>query len=157
LSTEIRIPDIGDFKDVEVIEVLVKPGDHVDKETPLLTLETEKATIDVPSPRAGTVRTVALKKGDRVSKDRVILELEEPGGQTGPAQEAKAGAVEKKGPHPSPLPEPGEGVGATLSLLCLTYSPQPTAHSLRSAPARSSPARPLRLYNPRLSAVPGVP
>ncbi|MET0985922.1 MAG: dihydrolipoyl dehydrogenase [Steroidobacteraceae bacterium] len=92
MSSEIRVPDLGDFKDVEVIEVLVKPGDRVEKETPLLTLETEKATMDVPSPRAGVVRSVAIKKGDRVSKDRVILQLED---------EAGAPADEKSGPQPN--------------------------------------------------------
>src|SRR5690606_41668655 len=70
MATEIKVPDIGDFKDVEVIDVLVKPGDKVDVETPLLTLETEKATMDVPSTNAGVVKSVAVKKGDRVSQDR---------------------------------------------------------------------------------------
>ena len=73
---EITVPDIGDFKDVEVIDVLVKPGDKIDVDTPLITLETEKATMDVPSTSAGVVKSVALKKGDRVSKGSVIVELE---------------------------------------------------------------------------------
>ena len=81
MATEITVPDIGDFKDVEVIDVLVKPGDKVDAETPLLTLETEKATMDVPSPSAGVVKSVAVKKGDRVSQGSLILTLEVNGGQ----------------------------------------------------------------------------
>jgi dihydrolipoamide dehydrogenase len=76
MPQNILVPDLGDFKNVEVIEVLVKPGDQVAPETPLITLETEKATMDVPAPAGGTVRSVALKKGDRVSKGSVILELE---------------------------------------------------------------------------------
>ncbi|MBB6091366.1 pyruvate dehydrogenase E2 component (dihydrolipoamide acetyltransferase) [Povalibacter uvarum] len=73
---QITVPDLGDFHDVEVIDVLVKPGDKIDVDTPLLTLETEKATMDVPSSSAGTVKSIAVKKGDRVSKGSVVLELE---------------------------------------------------------------------------------
>src|SRR5690606_6437332 len=92
MATEITVPDIGDFKDVEVIDVLVKPGDKVDAETPLLTLETEKATMDVPSTSAGIVKSVALKKGDRVSKGAEILTLEVAGGQRAADAEKKSAA-----------------------------------------------------------------
>ena len=64
---DIRIPDIGDFKDVPVIEVHVAAGDSVAAEDPLITLESDKATMDVPSPAAGTVAEVRVKVGDRVS------------------------------------------------------------------------------------------
>jgi dihydrolipoamide dehydrogenase len=74
--SRVVVPDLGDFKDVEVIDVLVKPGDTVQLESPLITLETEKATMDVPSSAAGVVKSVAVKKGDRVSKGSVILEME---------------------------------------------------------------------------------
>lgn len=76
-SADVTIPDIGDFKDVEVIEVLVKPGDTIAVDTPLVTLETEKATMDVPSTGAGVVKSVAIKKGDRVSKGAVVVTLEQ--------------------------------------------------------------------------------
>jgi len=76
MAQDISVPDIGDFKDVEVIDVLVKVGDRIEVDTPLITIETEKATMDVPSTVAGVVQTVALKKGDRVSKGKVILSLE---------------------------------------------------------------------------------
>jgi dihydrolipoamide dehydrogenase len=69
---EQRVPDLGDFKDVEVIEVLVKPGDTVEPETPLITLETDKATMDVPATIAGIIRELKVAKGDRVSKDSLI-------------------------------------------------------------------------------------
>jgi dihydrolipoamide dehydrogenase len=72
---EQRVPDLGDFKDVEVIEVLVKPGDSVEPETPLITLETDKATMDVPATVAGIVRELKVAKGDRVSKDSLIALL----------------------------------------------------------------------------------
>ncbi|MDP9197818.1 MAG: dihydrolipoyllysine-residue acetyltransferase [Pseudomonadota bacterium] len=74
--TTIRVPDIGDFKDVEIIDVLVKPGDEIALEQPLITLETDKAAMDVPSSAVGRVLSLAVKKGDRVSKGDVIAELE---------------------------------------------------------------------------------
>lgn len=73
----IAIPDIGDFKDVPVIEVLVKPGDTVEKETSLITLETDKAAMEVPSPHAGTVKMLLVKVGDKVSQGSAILTLEQ--------------------------------------------------------------------------------
>ncbi len=76
MAQEIRVPDIGDFKNVEVIDVLVKVGDTVAVETPLITLETDKATIDVPSSGAGVVKSVAVKKGDRVSQGSMIAIIE---------------------------------------------------------------------------------
>ncbi|HEV2220404.1 MAG TPA: dihydrolipoyllysine-residue acetyltransferase [Casimicrobiaceae bacterium] len=75
-AIEVKVPDIGDFSDVPVIEVLVKPGDAVKAEDALLTLESDKATMDVPSPAAGVVKSVQVKVGDKVSEGRVILTLE---------------------------------------------------------------------------------
>jgi len=73
---EIRIPDVGDFKDIPVIELLVKPGDMVEKETSLITLETDKATMEIPSPQAGVVNKIHVKIGDKVSQGSLILTLE---------------------------------------------------------------------------------
>src|SRR5262245_39041506 len=95
-QVEVRVPDIGDFKDVEIIEVLVQPGDAVQKEQPLITLETEKATMEVPSSEAGTVKELKVRKGDRVSAGRVILLLEAESAQD------DAGSAEK-----APRPESG--------------------------------------------------
>ncbi|MBX3616521.1 dihydrolipoyl dehydrogenase [Nitrosomonas sp.] len=72
---EVKIPDIGDFKDVPVIEVLVSSGDTVEKETSLLTLETDKASMEVPSPQAGIVQDILVRVGDKVSEGSVILTL----------------------------------------------------------------------------------
>jgi dihydrolipoamide dehydrogenase len=74
--TEVKVPDIGDFKEIEVIEVLVKPGDTVAKEQSLITLESDKATMEIPSPAAGKVSQLKVKVGDKVSKDSLILLLE---------------------------------------------------------------------------------
>ena len=73
---EVKVPDIGDFKEIEVIEVLVKPGDVVAKEQSLITLESDKATMEIPSPGAGVVKELKLKVGDKVSKGSAILVLE---------------------------------------------------------------------------------
>jgi dihydrolipoamide dehydrogenase len=73
---EVRVPDIGDFSDVPIIEVLVSPGQSVEAEDPLITLESDKATMDVPAPRAGVVRELSVKVGDTVSEGSVILTLE---------------------------------------------------------------------------------
>jgi dihydrolipoamide dehydrogenase len=75
-TIEIKVPDIGNFKDVAVIEVLVKAGDTVEPEQSLITMETDKATMDIPSPAAGVVKELKLKAGDRISMGSVILLLE---------------------------------------------------------------------------------
>jgi pyruvate dehydrogenase E2 component (dihydrolipoyllysine-residue acetyltransferase) len=119
MAQDITVPDLGDFKNVEVIDVLVKPGDKIDVDTPLITLETEKAAMDVPSTAAGVVKAVVIKKGDRVSKGNVIVQVEgaEAGDKkkeenkpaaaqaTPPAQPApKAEAPAPAAPAPSPAP-----------------------------------------------------
>ena len=75
-TIQVRIPDIGDFKDIPVIEVLVRPGDAIKKEDPLVTLESDKATMEVPSPADGTVKELKIKIGDKVSEGSVVLLLD---------------------------------------------------------------------------------
>jgi pyruvate dehydrogenase E2 component (dihydrolipoamide acetyltransferase) len=82
----VDVPDIGDFKDVDVIEILVKPGDTVAAEQSLISLESDKATMEVPSPAAGVVKEILLKVGDKVSQGSPILVLEEAGTATAPAK-----------------------------------------------------------------------
>jgi len=84
-TIEVRVPDIGDFRDVPVIDVMVRAGDAVKAEDPLVTLESDKATLDVPSPAEGTVREVRLKAGDKVSEGSLILLLETRAVPPGPA------------------------------------------------------------------------
>ncbi|HXR50586.1 MAG TPA: biotin/lipoyl-containing protein, partial [Steroidobacteraceae bacterium] len=74
-TTEVRVPDLGNFPEVSVIDVLVKPGDTVEIDTPLVTLETEKATMDVPSSAAGVVEAVHVQKGGKVSEGALIVTL----------------------------------------------------------------------------------
>ena len=73
---EVKVPDLGDFKNIPVIEVLVKPGDTINPEDSLITLETDKATMEVPSPAAGVVKELKIKVGDKVSEGSLILMLE---------------------------------------------------------------------------------
>ena len=90
----VTVPDIGDFGEVPVIEVLVSVGDTVAPEDPLVTLESDKATMDVPSPAGGTVKAVHVKVGDQVSEGSLVLDLE-PSGESapGPVEEAPAPAA----------------------------------------------------------------
>src|SRR5205807_7038530 len=78
--TQIRVPDIGDFKDVPIIEIQVQPGERVAVDAPLITLESDKASMEVPSPSAGVVKSLAVKIGDKVSEGTAILMLEVDGG-----------------------------------------------------------------------------
>lgn len=87
-AIEVKVPDIGDFKNIPVIEILVKPGDTVRAEDPLVTLESDKATMEVPSPAAGTVKEIRIKVGDKVSEGALVLMLE--AGTEAPATAAKA-------------------------------------------------------------------
>ena len=103
---DVAVPDLGDFHDVEVIDVLVKPGDKIAVDTPLLTLETEKATMDVPSTAAGVVKSLAVKKGDRVSKGSVILQVEQQGGAAPAAAAAAPAPTKTAAPAPTPAPAP---------------------------------------------------
>ena len=83
-ATEVSVPDLGDFTDVPVIEIHVAAGDVVSEEDPLITLESDKATMDIPSPAAGTVRELRVGVGDRVEKGSLILLLDTDGALTQP-------------------------------------------------------------------------
>jgi dihydrolipoamide dehydrogenase len=100
---DIRIPDIGDFRDVPIIEVHVTPGDVVAAEDPIITLESDKATMDIPAPGAGTVGEVAVRVGDRVSEGDLIIRLE-----GGPASGAPAAAAVKERVTEDAAPAPTE-------------------------------------------------
>jgi dihydrolipoamide dehydrogenase len=90
-TREIPVPDIGDFKNIPVIEIFVKPGDVVAKDTALVTLESDKATVEVPSPQPGTIKELKVKIGDRVSKGSIIVTLDVAEGAAAPAPKADGG------------------------------------------------------------------
>src|SRR5712692_9868205 len=119
-TQEVKVPDIGDFKDVPVIQVVVKAGDQVKAEDPLISLESDKATMDVPSPAAGSIKELKVKVGDRVSEGRVIVVLE------------TAGAAAAAQPPAAGAPAPSRAAGEPQ---------QPTpATAAAPAPAPASPA-----------------
>jgi pyruvate dehydrogenase E2 component (dihydrolipoamide acetyltransferase) len=114
---EVVVPDIGDFKDVPVIEVMVKPGDSVKAEQSLITLESDKATMEVPAPFAGVVKDIKVKVGDKVSQGSVIASLEAgegvpaaapsaPARAPAPPPSAPAAAAPTPAPVPAPVPAP---------------------------------------------------
>jgi pyruvate dehydrogenase E2 component (dihydrolipoamide acetyltransferase) len=100
---EVLVPDIGGFKDVSVIDVLVKDGQQIEKEAPLITLETEKAAMDVPAPASGRITQVKLKQGDKVSEGSLILLLE-PAAAEASAAQAAPGASAATGATPAAAP-----------------------------------------------------
>ncbi len=97
---EVKVPDIGDYKDVPVIDILISPGDTVEFEQPLVTLESDKATIDIPSPQAGKIKELKVQSGSRVSEGSLILllEVEEAGSQPESAKPAQAAAPQATPP-----------------------------------------------------------
>ena len=107
-SIEVKVPDIGDFKEVGVIEVLVAPGDRVEKEGSLITVESDKATMEIPSPVAGVVKELRIKVGDKVAEGSLIMILDEAaGGIPAPAAAAKpAAAPVVVAPFPVAAPAP---------------------------------------------------
>ena len=105
-TIEVKVPDIGDFKDVPVIDVLVKTGDRVAIDDSLVTLESDKATMDVPSPAAGTVKNLGVKVGDKVTEGSVVLTLETDARTPAPK------AIPPSSTQPSPARGRGSGVAA---------------------------------------------
>src|SRR5206468_11088473 len=100
---EVRVPDIGDFKDVPVIEIMVKPGDTVKAEDALVTLESDKATMDVPAPLSGKVQEIKIKVGDKVSEGTLIMTLVTDGAVAAVAP-AAASASAVAAPPAAPAP-----------------------------------------------------
>jgi dihydrolipoamide dehydrogenase len=129
-TLEVKVPDIGDFKNIPVIEVLVKPGDTVKPEDPLVTLESDKATMDVPSPAGGVVKSVSLKVGDKVSQGALVLTLEDTG-TVAPAPQAAAPAAAAR-PAAAPAPQsstPNPAVKADIQCEVLVLGAGPGGYT----------------------------
>ena len=92
MATKITVPDIGDFESVEIIEILAKPGSIIKKNDPIVTLESDKSSVEVPSPFAGKISSLEVKIGDKVSKGSVLAVIESEGSKTSaePIKEKKA-------------------------------------------------------------------
>jgi len=142
-TMEIKVPDIGDFKDVPIIQVFVKPGDAVKPEDPLIALESDKATMDVPSPAAGTVKDLKVKVGDRVSEGKVILVLD-----------AEAPGDGKGAKAPAAAPTGGNGASAAAAA---APSPRPPAKAAPPPAAEQAPAAAPATPAPPGPAAPAAP
>ena len=147
-TIEVAVPDIGEDGEVDVIDVLVSPGDTVEKEDGLITLETDKATMDVPSTHAGTIKEVFIKAGDKVKQGTLVVKLETSGG------EAPAPASEKPAEKPAEAPKkeaPKQEASASRS----PVPPAPEAKSTGKAHASPSVRRVAREFGVDLTQVKG--
>jgi len=130
---EVKVPDIGDFKDVPVVEIMVSAGARVEKEDPLISLESDKATIEVPAPASGTVKSIELKVGDKVSQGSLVLMLEVDDAAPAAPAPAEAATVTPASAAASPPP------AAVQPPLPVAAAPA-TAAPVAAAPAATSAA-----------------
>jgi len=140
-AIEVKVPDIGDFKDVPVIEVLVKPGDAVKKDDSLITLESDKATMEVPAPSSGTVREIRVKVGDKVSEGIAILTLDgaaeggaKPAAAAGPARPTAAAPAQVGAQLPSAAPKAAAPAPAVAPASAAAPAPAAAAPAAATAP-----------------------
>jgi pyruvate dehydrogenase E2 component (dihydrolipoamide acetyltransferase) len=129
---EVKVPDIGDFKEVEVIELMVKPGDTVKVDQSLITVESDKASMEIPSSHAGVVKELKIKVGDKIAEGSLVLILEaSEGGEAAPAA----------APAPAPAPAPAaEAPAAPAPAPAAAPAPAPAATPAPAAPAAAGPA-----------------
>ena len=163
---EIKVPDIGDFKDVEVIELLVAPGDRVKPEQSLITVESDKASMEIPSPMAGVVRELKVKLGDKVSQGTLILELE-PSNEAAASAKAPAAAapapssaatappVAAPAPAPAVAPSPAAAPAARAPVAAPGGSPPSTAFAVEMG-TRPDAEQLAHATSPRAHASPSV-
>lgn len=140
-TKKVLVPDIGDFKDVPVIEVLVKAGDSIKAEDPVVVLESDKATIEVPSPFAGVIREIPVKVGDKVSQGTLLLAMEV--SETEKAPEIPQPEI-SHGSVPDPAPATPAAPSAPSPIAPATGASQPTSGEASSGPAspQSLPSSP---------------
>ena len=127
---EVKVPDIGDFKNIPVIEVLVKAGDTVGKEDSLLTLESDKATMEVPSPVAGVIKELKVKPGDKVSQGTLILTLEGSAAAAAPAAQAPSAQA------PAPAQKPQSPANSVQAPAAAPTAPAPAPARMPAAPVQ---------------------
>jgi len=130
---EILVPDIGDFTEVEVIEVLVAAGDTIAAEDSLISVESDKATMEIPAPEGGVVKEIKIAIGDKIAEGSLILMLE-PSGEAAPAEETVTAEAAQPAPAPAPTPAPRSAPAP--------HKPSPTAgmNEVSFAKAYASPS-----------------
>src|SRR5258708_5602288 len=151
---EVFVPDIGDFKNVDVIEVLVKPGDAVQPEQSLITVESDKATMEIPSPASGRVKELRVKTGDKVSQGSPILILEE----------TESLSVAPANPAPKPQDAPTAKPAPVLAAVAAAAPPAPAGGPIhgvsnttpQNPPATPPPSPPLPHSAPQLGVHPPI-
>jgi pyruvate dehydrogenase E2 component (dihydrolipoamide acetyltransferase) len=150
--TKVEVPDIGDFDEVPVIEILVSVGDTVAVEDPLVTLESDKATMDVPAPTAGVVREINVSLGDRVAQGSILMSVEGGDGDAGAGERAGQAAPAKRSGDPATVPaesveapsQPAEPAqSAPPASPASPASPAPTPAQPSAAPARTNGGGPI--------------
>ena len=125
---EVKVPDIGDFKEVEVIELMVKPGDTIKVDQSLITVESDKASMEIPSSHAGVVKELRVKVGDKVKEGSLVLMLEETAGAAAPAAEGKPAApAEAAAPAQAAAPAPAPAAPAPAPAPAAAPAPAPAA------------------------------
>ena len=137
---EVLVPDIGGFKDVSVIDVLVKDGQQIEKEAPLITLETEKAAMDVPAPMSGRITQVKLKQGDKVSEGSLIVLIEPAAAEASPAHAAPGASAPSATPSAAPAraptaAPPASPAPAAVGTAASAAAPTDAAPAAAAAPA----------------------
>lgn len=133
--TEIRVPDLGSFKDVVVIEILVKPGDALDVDTPIATLETEKATMDVPSPVSGVLRSVHIERGGKVNSGDLVAMIE----ATAAAVAAKPATASSPASSAAPAAAAPAAAQPALAVAAVSATPAPLPQAIPGARADLAP------------------
>lgn len=139
-SVEVKVPDIGDFAEVEVIEILVKPGETIAAEQSLITVESDKASMEIPSSVSGVVQEIRVKIGDKVAEGSLILTVSASGGAAAPAPAMAQPA--------NPAPSAAAAPAIAPAPVALAPSPAPA----QSSPAQSSPAQPPAARTPPVSS-----
>jgi pyruvate dehydrogenase E2 component (dihydrolipoamide acetyltransferase) len=155
---EVKVPDIGGFKDVNVIDVLVKDGQQIEKETPLVTIETEKAAMDVPSPVAGKIAQVKLKTGDKVSEGSLILLIEAAAAADAPADKPASAAVPASAPNGNKTASPAAAAPSEKAPAASAASGAAPSSTPPAAPSAAAPsAAASRSAAPATPATPAAP
>ena len=154
---EVKVPDIGDFKEVEVIELLVKVGDTIKVDQSLITVESDKASMEIPSSHAGVVKELKVKLGDKIAEGTLVLLLEESAAAAAPAAEPAKAEAPAAAPAPAPAPAAAPAPAHAPAPVAAP-APEPVAAPAAPAPAPAAPvaAAPASAANSKAHASPSI-
>ena len=154
-DTEVKVPDIGDFKDVPVIEIHVQEGQSINADDPIITLESDKATMDVPSPVSGTVEKLLVKIGDKISEGHPVLRLRghEEGAMTQPPSLLSPKRAPPAAQASTATPTPASAPAGAPPQLGAAVGAAGTAINEAARYGRCTPARPFAASRARLASI----